>query len=87
MKSELDEAFSVIEELLEPCEKCGKVAKGGRMTFPTGDDMSLCEECHEDIEGFTTWFEAELEKAVKESDEFEQMADGKWRRKQCNSLK
>ncbi len=81
--SELDAAFKVMEELMEPCEKCGKVARGGRWCVPGDEDgMPICQECWEDRDSFAKWFEAELEKAVIESGEFEQLTDGKWRRKQ-----
>ncbi len=80
MDSEMDQACAAIEQLMEPCEKCGKSAMGGRLTLPADVEIILCQQCHDDTDSLTEWLAVELEKAISESSEFEKMPDGKWRR-------
>jgi hypothetical protein len=80
VSTEIDQACEVIEQLMEPCEKCGKIAEGARLMLPADVEITLCQECYGDTESLKCWFAIELEKAISESDEFEKLPDGKWRR-------
>lgn len=81
-ENELDDAFEVIEKLMEPCEKCGSRESVGRLMLPPDCDLAICKTCHDDRDNsLVDWFAKELEEAVAESGEYEKMADGKWRRK------
>lgn len=44
------------------------------------EPFRVCEACHDDPAKLKTWLMAELEKALRESGEFEQLPDGKWKR-------
>ncbi len=77
---ELEQALGSISSLMEPCEKCGKIVSGARLCLPTGWEMPLCFNCHQDSSGFVKWFESELEAAIIESGEYERMPDGTYRR-------
>lgn len=67
--TEMDAACEVINYLMEPCEKCGKIANGARLVLPTDWEMPLCEECHSDNESLIAWFASELEAAMSEHEE------------------
>jgi hypothetical protein len=67
--TEMDAACEVIGQLMEPCEKCGKIANGGRLILPTDWEMPLCEECHNDSESLIAWFASELEAAMSDQGE------------------
>lgn len=66
--TEMDAACEVIGQLMEPCEKCGKIANGARLILPTDWEMPLCEECHNDSESLIAWFVSELEAAVSDQE-------------------
>jgi hypothetical protein len=83
--NELDGAFEVIETLMEPCEKCGKIARGGRWYLPNEqpeDGMPICSECYEDKEGFQEWFLACIKDVLDNSGEYEKLPNGKYRPKE-----
>lgn len=77
---EMQAACEVIEELMRPCEKCGKTARGGRWSLLPDAELVLCQECYADQDGLSIWFEQELESAMQASGEYERMPDGKWRK-------
>lgn len=44
--------------------------------------LRLCSSCNADTEGLATWLASELQAAVEQSDEFEKLPEGGYRRKQ-----
>lgn len=62
----------IVEEA-ECCQKCGSDTQVCSLM-----GIPICRPCYDDEPVFKAWFMAELEKALKDSPEFEQLPDGRW---------
>lgn len=58
------------------CAKCGGTERVGKFW-----EIPICVPCFKDKATFKPWFMDQMEDVLRQSPEYEQSADGKWRKK------
>jgi len=64
------------------CEICNGSRSLGTMTFPGNVSFTVCTTCNDNPAKIKAWLIQAFNEALKGNDNFEQLPDGRWQRKQ-----